>query len=212
MKLKALWNEWKYAFYVMTHPFDGFWDLKHEKRGSMRAAHLHVILMVIVLVCKRQLTAFLFNQNDLLNFNPFAAIGNAFLPFIMWVVANWCFTTLMDGEGTLKDVYIASAYALLPFYLINALGIVLSYVFTLETASFYTLIQAVAVVYLGALLFFGQLVTHKYSFGKGILTAILTIAGIMVMIYLGLLFCRVVTNITSFVASLIYEARIRFVQ
>lgn len=212
MNLKALWNEWKYAFYIMTHPFDGFWDLKHEKRGSMRAAHLHVVLMVIVLVCKRQLTAFLFNQNDLLNFNPFAAIGNAFLPFIMWVVANWCFTTLMNGEGTFKDVYIASAYALLPFYLINAIGIVLSYALTLETGAFYTLIQAVAVVYLGAMLFFGQLVTHQYSFGKGILTAILTIAGIMVMIYLGLLFCRVVTNITSFIASLIYEARIRFVR
>ena len=211
MKLKQLWNEWKYAFYIMTHPFDGFWDLKHEKRGSMRAAHIHVILLCIVLVCKRQLTAFLFNQNDLMTFNPFAAVGNAFLPFIMWVVVNWCFTTLMDGEGTLKDVYIASAYALLPFYLINAIGIVLSYALTLETGAFYTLIQAVAIVYLGAMLFFGQLVTHQYSFGKGILTAILTVAGIAVMIYLGLLFCRVVTNIATFIASLIYEARIRFV-
>ena len=26
----------RYALYVMTHPFDGFWDLTHEKRGSIR--------------------------------------------------------------------------------------------------------------------------------------------------------------------------------
>ena len=27
-----------YAFYVLFHPFDGFWDLKHEKKGTIRAA------------------------------------------------------------------------------------------------------------------------------------------------------------------------------
>ena len=27
-----------YGFYVLMHPFDGFYDLKHEKRGSLGAA------------------------------------------------------------------------------------------------------------------------------------------------------------------------------
>ena len=27
-----------FAFHLMMHPFDGFWDLKHEKRGSIRGA------------------------------------------------------------------------------------------------------------------------------------------------------------------------------
>lgn len=26
-----------YGFHVIFHPFDGFWDLKHERRGGMRA-------------------------------------------------------------------------------------------------------------------------------------------------------------------------------
>lgn len=36
------------------------------------------------------------------------------LPVALWVLANWCLTTLFDGEGTLKDVYIATCYALTP--------------------------------------------------------------------------------------------------
>ena len=31
-------QELLYVFHVIFHPFDGFWDLKHEKRGSVRAA------------------------------------------------------------------------------------------------------------------------------------------------------------------------------
>jgi len=30
-------QELLYVFHIMFHPFDGFWDLKHEKRGSVRA-------------------------------------------------------------------------------------------------------------------------------------------------------------------------------
>lgn len=209
--MKKFWNEFKYGFYVMTHPFDGFWDLKHEKRGSMRAAHVHVLIMIIVMLCKRQLTAFLFNPNDLMAFNPVAVIGNSLLPFVLWVVSNWCFTTLMDGEGTIKDVYIASAYALVPFSIINIIAIGASYFLTEETGALYSLLNIGGMIILGAMLFFGQMVTHQYGFGKAVLTALLTVAGIMVMIYLGLLFCRVITNIVTFVSSLIYELRIRFV-
>ena len=208
--MREFWNEFKYGFYVMTHPFDGFWDLKHEHRGSFRAATANVILMIIVMILSRQVTAFYFNTNDPMTFNPVAEIGNAFLPFILWVVSNWCFTTLMDGEGTMRDVYIASGYALLPYSLMNVIAIIASYFLTEETASLYHLLVAIGVIWLGAMLFFGMMVTHQYEFGKGVVTAVLTIGGVLVMIYLGLLFCRVIGNITSFISSLIYEFRIRF--
>ena len=35
---RTLKEELLYAFHVIFHPFDGFWDLKHEKRGGVRGA------------------------------------------------------------------------------------------------------------------------------------------------------------------------------
>lgn len=209
-KLKDFWYHFKYGFYVMTHPFDGFYDLKHEHRGSLSAAHVNVLLLIIISILKRQLTAFIFNPNDPMLFNPIAELGNAFVPFILWCVSNWCFTTLMNGEGTFKDVYIASAYALVPFNILNAINIVVSYALTEETGALYSLLNAAAIIWLGILLFFGLIVTHQYTFGKGLITGLLTIAGILVMIYLGLMFCKVVNNIVSFISSLVYEFRLRF--
>ena len=40
-------EELLYCFHVMRHPFDGFWDIKHEKRGSMRAALVFIIITFV---------------------------------------------------------------------------------------------------------------------------------------------------------------------
>ena len=40
----------KYALYVITHPFDGFWDLIHEKKGSIAAANTFLALFLIIRV------------------------------------------------------------------------------------------------------------------------------------------------------------------
>ena len=39
------------------------------------------------------------------------------MPLFLWVLANWCLTTLFDGEGNIKDIFIACCYALLPLVL-----------------------------------------------------------------------------------------------
>ena len=46
VKLKSLYDSVKYSRHVIFHPFDGFWDLKHERRGSVSAA-----TVILVLVC-----------------------------------------------------------------------------------------------------------------------------------------------------------------
>ena len=35
--LKTYFKSFTYAFHIMTHPFDGYWDMKHEKRGTLAA-------------------------------------------------------------------------------------------------------------------------------------------------------------------------------
>lgn len=39
----------RYALYVITHPLDGFWDLTHEKRGSVAAANVIIVMTFLTL-------------------------------------------------------------------------------------------------------------------------------------------------------------------
>ena len=49
---KRYFEAFKYARHVITHPFDGFWDLAHEHRGNLAAATTFLIMFLLTYVLK----------------------------------------------------------------------------------------------------------------------------------------------------------------
>ena len=45
--VKILVEELLYTCHLVFHPFDGFWDLKHEKRGSVRASIVFIVVTIL---------------------------------------------------------------------------------------------------------------------------------------------------------------------
>ena len=105
----------RYALHVITHPFDGFWDLIHEKRGTLAAAHTFLILFLLIRVMKLMLTSFQFITAPIQYINVFEEMASLALPFLVLCLANWALTTLFDGKGRLKDVYMGTCYGMLPY-------------------------------------------------------------------------------------------------
>ncbi len=199
----------KYGLHVMVHPFDGFWDLKRERRGSLAAALTIVVLTIVTYVVQKQNTAFLFNFNRLEQLNVTEDIITVFLLFLLWCVSSWCLTSLMDGEGTLKDIAIATGYAILPIVLINLPLVAISYVIAADEGAFYYTFGTISYLWAGGLLFFSMMVTHQYSFKKTIMTVILTILGMAIILFLGLLFFSVIQKIIIFALTIYKEIRFR---
>lgn len=46
-KKRTLLGELSYAGHIVFHPFDGFWDAKHEKRGSVKAALIFMSIAAV---------------------------------------------------------------------------------------------------------------------------------------------------------------------
>ena len=193
----------------MTHPFDGFWDLKREHRGTLAGALTFVVLTVLMLVIQKQNTAFLFNMNRLEQINVLVDIITVGLLFVLWCVSNWCLTSLMDGEGKMRDIAIFTGYSLLPLLLIQFLLIGLSHVITTEEGTFYYVFTVISYIWTAALLLFGMMVTHQYSMKKTILTTILTLVGMAIITFIGLLFFSVIQQIVTFIVTVYKEIRYR---
>lgn len=199
----------KYAFYLIVHPFDGFWDLKHEKRGSLAAALTFVALTVITLTVEKLQTGFLFNTVRLSDVNVVVEMVTVALLFGLWCVASWCLTSLMDGEGKLKDIAIATGYALFPVLLIRIPLIVLSHCLTSGEGAFYTVFGVISWLWVAFLLFFGTMVTHQYSFWKTLVTCLLTLVGMAIIMFIGLLFFSVIQRMVNFITIIYQEIRFR---
>ena len=205
---KNIREELIYAFHIMTHPFDGFWDLKHEKRGSVRSAYIILVITILAFFYQTVGTGYIF-AGETAGVDVFMTLASVSVPLLLWVIANWCLTTLFDGEGTLKDVFIASCYSLLPLPLFIIPTTLISNVLVTEEASMISLINGIAFMWMGILLFFGMMITHGYSVGKGAVTALGTIVGMVFIMFIAVLFSTLVTKVISFVYNIIDEVHYR---
>ena len=206
---KSLKEEILYAFHVILHPFDGFWDLKHEKRGSIRSGFIILLATVLVYFYNSIGQGYIFNPRPSTTFNVMGAITAVVVPLLLWTISNWCLTTLFEGEGSMSDIFVACCYCLTPLVLIILPCTIASNFLTASEGGILTMLNTFAYLWLGILLFFAMMVTHDYSVGKNILTCIASIVGMAFIMFIGILFSSLMAKIVSFVTNIIEEINYR---
>ncbi|WP_018754986.1 YIP1 family protein [Paenibacillus terrigena] len=200
----------KSPFYTMVHPFNGFWEMKYEKKGKLKIVLIMVALLVLFTIIKRQYSGFVVNFNNPNELNSINELKFIILPFILWCVANWSLTTLMDGEGKFKDIVMATGYALMPFIIIYLPQTLYSNLITGSESSFYYILDAIALIWFIWLLFVGTMTVHQYSASKTVVTMLLTLVVIGIMVFLGVLFFSMLQQMANFIISIYRELSFRF--
>jgi hypothetical protein len=197
-----------YGFHLIFHPFDGFWDLKHEKRGSVRAAFFYILLTIIAFTYQAVGRSYIYN--------PYGGYASVFIqiisilvPLLLWVTANWCLTTLMEGEGSFRDIFIAVGYSLVPLPIFVIASTLLTHIATLSEGGMINLLITIAWTWVGGLIFFGMMITHDYSLAKNVITSIGTIVGMAFIMFVGILFSTLVAKIIGFISSIVTEISYR---
>lgn len=207
------WNQYKdsmkYAFHVIFHPFDGFWDLIHEKRGTLAAATTWLALFLITRVIVLMYTNFQFINAPLQYINIFEQMASLLFPFLILCLANWSLTTLFDGKGRFKDIYMAMCYALVPYVLIQLPLVFVSNIIAFDEAAFYSVLLSVSLIWCLLLAFVGLMQVHDYGPGKTIIFVIATILGTLIILFLMLVFLSLLSDALSYFVSLYREIAFR---
>ncbi|MBQ3483843.1 MAG: YIP1 family protein [Clostridia bacterium] len=201
-------EELLFVFHVMFHPFDGFWDLKHEKRGSLRAAFVFIGITIVSLFYRSVGTGYVMNPQGEYS-TIFMQAMVVFVPVLLFAVANWCLTTLFDGEGNFKNIFIAIGYSLLPIALTMVPVTIFSNIVVSTETDILSLIMTLGFIWAAFLIFFGMMVTHGYSMGKNLGITLGTIAGMAFIMFLAVLFTSLVMDMVSFVTNIVSEVSFR---
>lgn len=199
----------RFAFYCTTHPLDGFWDLTHEKRGTIAAANTILFFTVLIRILKLQLSGFVFVAVYWPSINIFLYIAGILFPLALWCVGNWGLTTLFDGKGKLSQIYMATCYAMLPYPLIQALMILLSNILTGEEGEFYGVLGVISLLWPLLLVIAAMIQIHEYRLGKTIFFMLATVFAMLIMVFILLLFFSMISQGVAYFISLAREIMFR---
>lgn len=199
----------RYSLYVIVHPLDGFWCLKRERRGNLSAAMVILLALTLVLTLSYQFTGYIVfplinRKNDIVT-----QILTVAVPFFLWCVSNWCVTSLVDGEGGFTDIVITSAFALVPLILLNLPLILVSRIITGDELALYNVVSAVSVVWTCLLLLLGIMTLHQFTLLKTVVTVLIALLGMVIMLFLFLLFFALVQQMINFIIQIYTELSLR---
>lgn len=199
----------RFAAKTALHPYRGFGSIKEEGNGSVTGAVALLFLLFLSTVFCRQVRAFLFNTSYNSPVDLMAQLRLVLIPVVLFVIANWSITTLMDGKGTMREILIVTGNAVLPLIVIPAVISLLTQVMTQNEAAFVSMGDALAWGWCILLLFIGIMEIHQYSAGRTVLVFLLTAVSALIIVFICLLFFSLLQEISGFVYSLYKELILR---
>ena len=125
--------------------------------------------------------------------------------FFIVCISNWCFCTLLDGKGRLKDICVVAAYALVPYIIVRILTTCGSWVLAGDEQSFLNYALIVSEIWAFFIAFSGLQEIHEYSFAKTILAIFLTIVGLIIMLFIILMIMMLFQQLYFFLVTIYYE-------
>ena len=190
-----------YPFRLLIHPLAVFQDLKYEKKASMGLANLLVLLFFLEALTQALCTGYLFHPQPDSMVRLLPALLQSAGALLLWTICNWATCTLIDGEGTMRDIWIAAAYSLTPWILLGFLS--------LDEAMIYQTFQVVGAGWSLLLVFLGMMIVHQYTVKKTIVSIIITLLAILAVCFLLLLFFSIAQQILGFATSIAQELTYR---
>ncbi|MBD5460728.1 MAG: YIP1 family protein [Lachnospiraceae bacterium] len=198
-------EELKNLFYTIFHPFDGFYEMKFRKKGSMGLATALLALYGLVSIFSTQYTGFIFNFYPLHYMRSLQLFLLAVVPIVLFIVSNWSTTSLMNGSGSFRDIWMMVCYSLVPLILFNFVTTLLSNVIIQEEGPILTAFNYIGVVWFCYLIFCGLCTIHEYTASRNILTLLVTLVAAIIIIFLVVLYFTLMQTVVGFISTLSTE-------
>ena len=199
-----------YPLYIMFHPLKGFDYFKRENRARMDVAICFVVFLIFSRILEFQYSGFVINQVSVTELNSLSEITMVLAPIIVITVANWSITTLFDGKGKMKEIFMMLCYSLFPLVWAKFFGLFLSNVVSQQEEAIYHLVIGLGTFLMCYMAFFGFISIHEFGLLKCIGTLIATAVAILLICFIGILSFDLFQKMTGFVYTIYREISLRY--
>lgn len=174
----------KIAFKTIIHPFDSFNDIKYKRMGSWIIVLVFTVLLYISFFLRDIASGFLYSSVDLRNYNSVYTFFKTIGFVCLWCVCNWLVCSMTSGKGTLKEVFVATVYSLIPLIFYNFIRVIFTNFLPLSASGIVTGVDTAVWILTAFLMIVGIMIVHEYDFFKFLWTAVVTILLMLLVVFL----------------------------
>lgn len=194
-----------FTFKVMKSPENSFYELKRNEKGSLLGAIIIHILLYLSFILYNIGKGFIYQEASAVNMDlPLLTLGFFVITFLL-VLVNYLDTSLHDGIGSIKNIYIMFIYSLGPLLLSFTFTTILSHVLTLNETFFLDFIMLIGFIWSGALIYIGIAETHQYTMKETVKSIFMSILFLIIIMIVIIIMITMWKQLYVFIDSIIEE-------
>lgn len=199
----------KNAFGVLVHPGESFGNIKTKNAGSVTAAAVFTVLLFVIKVAGELWGGFMYVIPDAENINSLMILAGTAGLVLLWSVVNWLLTGLMEGKGTLKEIFIVTGYSVQPLIIYYAAFIIFSQFVIPGNINFLEILKTICFAAMIILMLAGHMQIHDMDFKKAVKSSVITLLGMGLAIFILFVIYTLIQSFAGFIVNVISEVTVR---
>lgn len=190
---------------MIKNPFDELYYIKRGRHGTVISATVIFILVFILYFIDLLGRSFTFRLKDPSD-TPIISLTALFIvPAFLWVIGNFMVSAISEGEGTLRAVYVSTAYSLTPYLILSPIVIASTYVLTLNESVIVHYLWVIAIAWSAALLCISVKEIHNYTVRETVKIILLTLFFMIMAVIVSVILYLIGQQVVIFIKDIINE-------
>lgn len=209
-KKPSIWrDDYELIFRTIRHPIDSFYAIRREGKGHMATAFILYIFEYLLFVAYNVASGFILIGNTGEDASILFLSAIFWAPVMLFVVCNFLVCEVCEGRGRFQDVFISTAYVLVPFTVFMPFIIPISHMLTGNEMRILQLFLIVIVAWIVINLVIATREVHAYETGESIRHLLITLFMMCVVVLAASLVYMLLDELVSMIISIIKEVNIR---
>lgn len=194
-----------FAFTIIRHPINHYYEIKKRREGSVLGASILYGLFFIAFILYQTSKGFIYQYISVEDLDVNGIVVGFFAILFLFIICNYLVTSINDGDGTFKQVYMIPAYGTTPLLISMISVILLSYVFTYNESFLLTLIMIIGVTLTLISIFTGLQTVHNYTGKETVKSLIITVIFMIIAAVVSIIVIILWERLYQFIYTVVQE-------
>ncbi|MBP3600349.1 MAG: NHL repeat-containing protein [Clostridia bacterium] len=127
---KPLLNQLFFLFKIPKNPIDAYYGIKRENKVSVKSATILYSIFVVIYLADKYLRGYIFSTITVGQYSVIKDAAVILGILILIILAHYLICSITEGEASLKNVYCAIVYSLMPYIILRPVVIILTHILT----------------------------------------------------------------------------------